>query len=291
MEPASPRQRHPPVPRKLAAHPITRSAIRAFFAVTLFALLASAVACQGSGPGGLGATLAGREFIGVTVVENGAMRPLVAGTHIRVRFDATNVTASAGCNTMGGTYRVQDGRLRYVAGATTAMGCDQERHAQDAWLSGFLASNPAVRLSGNDLVLDGGATVVSLLDREVAEPDAKLVGPTWTLDSIITGDAVSSVPGDVTATLLFKDDGTVDVFAGCNRGSGTWSATGTGITFGPIALTKMACQGPGAGVESDVVGLLGQGSVAAAIDADRLTLQAGGRGLVYRATLEGRLTN
>ena len=59
-----------------------------------------------------------------------------------------------------------------------------------------------------------------LLDREVAEPDLNIVGPTWTVESIIHGDAVSSVPAGAIATLVFKADGTIDVNAGCNRGGG-----------------------------------------------------------------------
>jgi heat shock protein HslJ len=261
---------------------------QAFFAVTLFALIASTAACQSAVPG---TGLAGREFLSVMITENGAPKPLADGTRVRLQFEDSNLVAAAGCNTMSGTYRVQDGRLRFENGGMTAMGCPRDLQAQDTWLSTFLASNPIVRLSGSDLTLDGGATVVALVDREVAEPDANLVGPVWTLESIIAGDAVSSVPGDVRATLVFKDDGTVDVFAGCNRGSGTWVAKGNGIELGPIGLTKMACAGPGAQVEGAVVAVLATGTVGATIDASVLTLRAGNQGLAYRAAPQGPLTN
>ena len=87
--------------------------------------------------------------------------------------------------------------------------------------------------SGDELVLEDGATVITLLDREVADPDLPLVGPVWTVTAIITGDAVSSVPEGVIATLVFTDDGLVMVNTGCNSGvagrrsGGRPSASGT----------------------------------------------------------------
>ncbi|HUQ44886.1 MAG TPA: META domain-containing protein [Candidatus Limnocylindria bacterium] len=265
------------MPRTIANHPTVAVLTRIVFALGLFAIIAGAAGCQTAGSLGL----AERDFLSVAVKEGGAARALVAGTRIRLHLGDSELGASAGCNSMGGTYRIEGGRLVFEGGAMTEMGCDPERHAQDDWLATFLSSKPALRLANNDLILDGGATVIQLVDREVAEPDLNIVGPTWTLESIIAGDSVSSVPEGARATLLFKADGTVDVFAGCNQGSGTWAATGTGITFGPLTLTKRACQDPGAAVESEVVTLLGQGSVAATIDASRLTLQSGGRGLAF----------
>ena len=61
-------------------------------------------------------------------------------------------------------------------------------------------------------------------------------------------DAVSSVPAGVVAALTFSA-GRVDVEAGCNRGGGAVSATDATLTFGPIALTKMACEGGAMEVE------------------------------------------
>ena len=45
-----------------------------------------------------------------------------------------------------------------------------------------------------------------------AEPDQPLTGITWGLTSILDNDTASSVPNGVMATLLFKDDGTVQIY-------------------------------------------------------------------------------
>jgi heat shock protein HslJ len=229
------------------------------------------------------AAIGDRQFLSVNVTDGGVARPLVPGTRIRLNFQGANLSASAGCNTIGGTYRIEGGRLVFEGAGMTEMGCDPERHAQDDWLAQVLGSKPVLRLAGNDLTLESGAIVVTLLDREVAEPDANLVGPTWTLISIIQGDAASSVPEANAATLVFRADGSLEVFAGCNRGGGTYATVGGGIQVSGIALTKMACDQPGATIESAVVAVLNAGTIAASIDADMLTLQAGQNGLQLQA--------
>ena len=245
------------------------------------ALLAAAFAsgCSPTAP-----QLAGREFVSIGVTDGGSPRPLAPATSVLMRFTATDLSGDAGCNGFGGGYRVDGGRLVIDNFSMTAMACDPERDAQDTWLLAFLASKPTISLVGTDLRVESGSVVLTLRDREVVEPDVNLVGPTWTLEAIITGDAVSSVPLGVEATLVFKDDGTIEVNAGCNRGSGRWAAVGGGIEFGPVMLTKMACQKDGATVESAVVGVLGAGTVTATIDNTMLTLLAGGQGLQYRAS-------
>jgi heat shock protein HslJ len=166
----------------------------------------------------------------------------------------------------------------------TDMACDPDRMTQDIWLAQLLESKPAVRLNGDELILESGWIVVRLLDRRVVEPDVALSGHVWTVVSIVDGDAVSSVPAGATATLTFNGDGTLDVNDGCNQGSARWIAAAGGIEVSDLVLTKKACDGPGGQLESAVVSVLRAGTIAAAIDADVLTLQAGGKGLQLRAS-------
>jgi heat shock protein HslJ len=231
-----------------------------------------------------GPQLDGHDYLSVEVRDGGAAKQLVAGTRIHLRFDGTRLIASAGCNTMSGAFRIDGGRLVLDGGlATTEMGCDAERHAQDAWLAELLGSSPMVNLVASDLTIDGGSKVVRLLDSEVANPDRNLVGPTWTVESILTGDAVMSVPAGATATFVFKADGTLDLSPGCNRGGGTWKLQGAGIEISGVVLTKMACQGPGGELEGHVLAVLEAGTLTASIDADMLTLNGPGGGLQLRA--------
>ena len=230
--------------------------------------------------GGRAAGLEGRTFLSTAVTDGGAPRGLVAGTRIRISFNADGaIGASAGCNMMGGTYRVDGGTLRFEGGSMTEMGCDPERHAQDDWLFTFLGSGPSVALSGNDLVLTSSSVVIRLVDREIAEPDLALVGPTWTVVSIVDGDAVSSVPFDVVATLTFGADGQVAVSTGCNDGGGTYAVAGETISFSNVGLTKRACDGAAGQMETAVLAVLTADRVLFGVDASVLSLRVAGGGL------------
>jgi heat shock protein HslJ len=231
--------------------------------------------------GGWAATdpLDGRAFLSTGVAQDGEPFALVDGTRIRLAFADGQLSANAGCNTIGGTYRVDGDVLDVEGGVMTEMGCDPALHDQDDWLSRFLADDPTMALNGNDLVLTAGDTVVDLLDTEVAQPDLALVGPLWTVDSIISGDAVSSTPAGATATFRFNADGTVEVETGCNSGSGRYEADEDSLRLINIAVTEMACESPGGDLEAAIVPFLSGGELAYTIDESLLTLMAGDDGL------------
>jgi heat shock protein HslJ len=232
------------------------------------------------------AGLDGRTFLSVAVTEDGEPRPLVADTRIRLNFEGNNLGASAGCNSMGFTYNLDGDRIVASGGQMTEMGCDPARHAQDDWLSGLLGAGPTFTLNGHDLVLTSGTTVLTLLDEEAADPDRELTGTSWLLTTIFSpgpDGAAMSIPEGVVATLLFNDDGTVDVQPGCNQGGGTYTVEADAITFGDIALTRMACQNAQGQVEADVLTVLGAETVQYTIDAGTLTLQTPDGGLMFTA--------
>ena len=232
------------------------------------------------------AGLDGRTFLSVGVTDNGEPRPLVPDTRIQLTFDGPNLGANAGCNHMGGSYRLDVDRIAFIGGGMTEMACDDARHAQDDWLMSFLGSGPIFQLNGHDLVLTTGATVITLLDEEAANPDRQLVGTTWTLTTIFSGGpdgAAASIPDGVIATLLFNEDGTVHVSPGCNQGNGSYVVDGATIIFGGIGTTKRLCQNAAGQVESDVLTVLGAGTVQYAIDAGSLTLETADGGLQFSA--------
>jgi heat shock protein HslJ len=246
-------------------------------------LLLALTSCT-TAPGAPGAGLDGTEWLSTAVTEDGADRPLVDGTRIRLDFADGQLGASAGCNTFGGPYRIEDGLLIVEGGAMTEMGCDDERHAQDDWLFGFLGAGPSVAQEGDTLTLSADGTVITLQDRDVAEPDLPLAGTTWTVDSIFSGDAVSSVPGGAVATLVFTDAGQLEVDTGCNSGGGTYEATDGSISIERLMTTLRACDDAAGQLEAAVLTVLNAGEVQYAIDAGSLTLMAGDQGLGLRGT-------
>ena len=106
---------------------------------------------------------------------------------------------------------------------------------------------------------------------EAAPVALPLVGTTWTLTTIASGDAVSSVVIGTEVTAVFTADATVSGSAGCNRYSGSYTWTGDQLSFSPLASTKMACADDVMAQESAF--LSGMQDVASfAIDGAQLTL-------------------
>lgn len=234
-----------------------------------------------------GGELAGRTFLSDVVTEDGQPRELVAGTRIDLTFhDDGRLTANAGCNTMGATTTITADRIEVGDGLSiTEMGCEPARHDQDAWLVDLLAAGPTYALDGERLTLTAGTATIELVDREVADPDRPLEGTTWTLDGLVDGDAVGTVPGDVAATVTFAD-GTVTIEGtGCNGGGGSYTLDEAAheVTVPALAWTRMACEGPAASIEA-ALGAVLQGAVAYEIEAATLTLShPSGKGLTLRA--------
>jgi heat shock protein HslJ len=253
--------------------------------VMALASLLGACTSAGAAPSPSTPVLAGRMFLSTAVTAGGKPKPLVAGTRIRLAFDAAGLNAQAGCNTMSGPYQVVGGALQVGQLATTAMGCDPDRHAQDESLATFLTFRPSVVLSPTALTLEGGGTAVTFVDREIAEPDAPLVGTTWHVESLFQGDTVSSL-ADVEGSLVFGADGRVAVNTGCNTGSASYEVVGTAgaIRIGGIALTKRACQGAAGEVEQLMIRVLSEQTVASTINGPVLELRVNGFGLGLRAT-------
>lgn len=256
-----------------------------WFGFVVAALLAASCVRQGGGADGSSPAdaLDGRDFVSTRVLEGGEERRLVPGTRIELSFSHGELSARAGCNIIGAGYRVEDGVLRLVGDASmTEMGCDPERHEQDAWLAGFLGSAPRVELEGPRLTLSTGGTEIRLLDREVAEPDLPLAGTAWVLETIVEEGVASSVPTGLEATLGIRD-GRIGGFDGCNEwGARLMSSEGGVLVLGRVSQTTIACTGAAAELERDVMAVVGAGRIAYEIDGSTLVLRDDRRELHFR---------
>jgi heat shock protein HslJ len=223
------------------------------------------------------ADLAGRTFVSTAVTGF----DLIEGTEVRISFEEDHLSASAGCNTVGGAYAVENSILSVSEPSATLMACDPKLMTQDDRLIGFLTDDPTIAMSGDGLTLSGADVTVKLQD-DAGQPGAPLTGTVWTLDSVVDGDTASSVPNGVEPpTLEISDAGEASVFTGCNRGGGSVEVSETSLTFGPLRLTKMACGDEAATVEAAVTSII-DGTVDYSINGDVLTVAKGPQALEYR---------
>ena len=131
----------------------------------------------------LATALAGRTFVS-TAVEG---YQLVDGTQIALTFDGSNIGAGGGCNQMGSTWSLEGDVLVVPEQAMTEMACEPAALMdQDTWLAAVLTSRPTIALDGDTLTLAAEGTLVTLVDRETADPDRPLEGTTWNLEGVVT---------------------------------------------------------------------------------------------------------
>ena len=72
-------------------------------------------------------------------------------------------------------------------------------------------------------------------------PAASPIGVEWRLVELNGKAAGKGANGQPATLLLDTVAGRASGFAGCNRFSGHYTLTGAALTFGPLALTRMAC--------------------------------------------------
>ncbi len=232
-----------------------------------------------SGAGGSGGSLDGKTYLSVSVTEDGKAKQLAPNTRIQLQFkDDGQLSANAGCNSMGGKVSTGGGKLSVDELAMTNMGCDAPRHAQDDWFAKFLQAEPTWKLEADKLTVTGGSTALVLQDRETAEPDKPLDGTKWSLETVISGETASHSIGSEQAHFTISGE-RITGSTGCNSFQGIVSRTGDKLTFGEIATTRKACAGEQATLEKAILDGL-KTPVTYSIESNRLKLRdATGNGL------------
>jgi heat shock protein HslJ len=163
-----------------------------------------------------------------------------AGAAVTIAFEDGQASGRAACNSYGGAYDAgDDGSLSFEGFAVTEMACDPELMSLESAYLEALGSVTGFRIDGT-LTLHGGGVDLTF-DEEVPPVALPLVGTTWTLTTIASGDAVSTALNGTEVTAEFSADGTVSGSAGCNRYSGSYTWTGDRLSFSALASTKMAC--------------------------------------------------
>jgi heat shock protein HslJ len=205
----------------------------------------------------------------------------VLGDHpITLVIDAEKAGGHAACNIYGGEVTISGGSIHLAAMSMTEMACldDRAMDAEAAYMSALAAVTKWSR-DGDRLVLSGDGVQLTFAVQPPV-PDAKLIGTTWVLDTLMQGDAASTILGE--ATLTFAADGTFRGSTGCHELTGSYQASGDSIDFSNVTQSGN-CSDQLQGQDALAVDVLG-GHVSATIDGPILTLLAQGQqGLGYHA--------
>ena len=236
-------------------------------------------------PGAVNAALDG-EWQLQAGTNQGAAIPIAAAHPITLTIDGADVGGTSACNHYGGKLEVSGTTLKFSDLGGTEMAClDGDVMASEA---AYLAALPRVATAardGDSLVLSG-PDVELRFTRLQPVPNADLVGPLWTLDSLISGQVASSVIG--APTFQLKADGTLAASTGCRDLTGRYTVSGSKVqvTFDPYDL--IACAEPMGSQDTHVMRVLGAtDGFTVVVQGNAMTLTAGDLGLGYRVVTAG----
>lgn len=209
--------------------------------------------------------------------------PLVDGWPITLTFDEDTFGGTAACNGYGGSYTFDGSAITLSELGWTDMGCDGSVMAsQNVFLESLVLVGSAEQ-ADDQLLLTGGGVELTFAP-ETPVPTAELVGTTWLLDTLVEGEAASTVQGDP-ATLLLDAEGNVSGGTGCRSFTGTYIINGGSVLFPDFGM-QGECPAQLTAQDGLVVNVLGDGFTVQ-IDGDRLTLfSVGNEGLSYVRSVE-----
>lgn len=200
-------------------------------------------------------------------------KPTLASAVPTIQFSADQVSGFSSCNRFSGSYRQSGSTLSFSQLAMTAMAClDAGVMEQESAFSAALGKVASVRQAGAgmELVDSSGAVLAKLQTPPPAAPDRPLEKTMWMLDSIVVGEAASSVVAGSTVSLTFADGQLTG--KACNNFRASAEISGSNLKIGPVMSTKMACREPGVTEQESKVFALLSKVTGFTVKSDRLTL-------------------
>ncbi len=168
-------------------------------------------------------------------------------TNITLKFQEGQATGHAGCNSYGGAYGVEGGRLTIAQVAMTLMMCVEPPGVMEqemAYLEALQGEGLAYQLAGDRLQITNptnGRTLLFNRKPEFPADPAALVGTRWRLVSMDGQAPLGTEP----TTLVFDSATEVSGFAGCRNYRATYQAGGDDILFPMMEMLEVDCtKGP-----------------------------------------------
>lgn len=181
--------------------------------------------------------------------EGGATTSVPNSENYTVLFNEDGTfSLKADCNLGSGSYTLDGLQINLAAGPMTLVACPPES-LSDQYLQS-LGVVAGFSIDGKDLLLVGTLEDKVFMMRfapgvaSVAEPNmnSEIVGVTWRWQEIQSMDGTSTTVSDpVNYTLILNQDGTFNIQADCNQGSGGYTLDGSQLTLEVGTLTLAAC--------------------------------------------------
>jgi heat shock protein HslJ len=221
-----------------------------------------------------------------SVTVDGRKTAAPAGAHVRIDSKG-RAKGNFGCNHFDARATVEGDTITLSDAGMTEIGCPEPLQGFEDALKSVLTGTLKATLKDGRLTLTstGGDTV-----RLGEQPPAPLVGTKWTVNSLVSGKAVTSLPAGTEgkATLVFGKDHSVRGNLGCNQFSAPVTTDGSTMTFGRVTSTRKLCAGPQMELEQALLKAM-KGKAGYTIDHRSLTVTAPD-GTGFAAGAENRAT-
>lgn len=220
------------------------------------------------------------EWVLVAGDVDGAPLMLLDSHPVTLQVDGSDVSGTAACNSYFGA--LIEGPLLFEGFGVTEMGCDppEAMDVEFAFLQALIRTTSAAA-SGDELTLTGEGVELRF-SAVPPTPDAELTTTTWLLDTIIDGDAASSILADTAPELRLDEE--LALFDGCNTIAGSYEVDGDVLSVGALRSTARGCQ-EGVMRQASTISTVIGAQPTISISGDRLTLTgADGLGLSFRAS-------
>ncbi|AIM38426.1 hypothetical protein KO02_18315 [Sphingobacterium sp. ML3W] len=195
-------------------------------------------------------------------VDGKAVAEKVNGRTPYIAFMDSTYSANAGCNMLnGGVTLLDNNKIKFSQGISTMMACPEFEIEQA--LSKVIINADNYKLDGTLFMLNQGNKTVAKFRLIPAETTEQSLSGTWELD-YISGPriAFAGLYPNTKPTITFDiDTKKVSGNGSCNAYNGTFKTENNHISFGPVASTKMACEGSGEDVYFNTLGKINTYSV------------------------------
>ena len=87
---------------------------------------------------------------------------LLRSIPVTITFTGDQIAVVTGCNTLAGSYSIENGTLTTGDLASTLQACDADRTEQETWMSDLVTSSPDIELDGDQLEISSGEDSLTL---------------------------------------------------------------------------------------------------------------------------------
>jgi heat shock protein HslJ len=223
---------------------------------SLFALTAAALTLALAAPASA-VPLVGTNWTLTGLTEQGKLVvPGQAAPRPTLRLDGTAASGSTSCNTYRANFATRGDILRFTSLATTRLACPDRIDGLEERFVNLMRGVSRFTVQGDTLTLFSGkadrlvftsgrvATLPGLPSDGKGQSMSTLKG-NWFVTRLVVAGQEMVLPAQ--ASFSFAPDATgfaLSGTAGCNRAMGRVTTTGTAVTFGPLATTRMLCDAP-----------------------------------------------